>query len=107
MTNEIIKILLTELTDELKAKYQNYKGLYFFGSRASHTHCPESDLDLVITFDRIIDKKFKDEIRDFIYEFDLKYNVVIDSHIYNYDDINKPITPFRQSVKTGGIYYGV
>jgi predicted nucleotidyltransferase len=98
--------LINEIKTELKSKYEDFSGIFLIGSRARNTHTIESDLDLVMTFSRVIDKKFKDEIRDMVYEYDLKYDLVIDSHIYNLQDILTPKTPFRNNVKNEGIFYG-
>lgn len=35
----------------------------------------------------------------------VQYDIIIDSHIYNYKDIIDPITPFRKNIKNEGIYY--
>jgi predicted nucleotidyltransferase len=106
MTENNLDILINEIKTELINKYKDFLGIYLIGSRARGTHTIESDLDLVMTFSRVIDRKFKDEIRDLIYEYDLKYDLVIDAHIYNLQDILSPATPFRYNVKTEGIFYG-
>ena len=106
MNSYTTEILITELINDLKSKYIDFKGIYFFGSRSTNKHFENSDLDLVFTFNREINRKFKDEIRSLVYDYDLKYDVVIDSHIYNYKDILNPVTPFRNDVKTQGIFYG-
>ena len=106
MNRSIIDILITELKEELQTKYKDFKGIFFFGSRSKDNFSDDSDLDLVLTFERNIDRDFKNEIRDFVYDYALKYDVLIDSHIYNLTDILNPITPFRGIVKTEGIFYG-
>ena len=107
MNSNYTEILIRELITDLKSKYLDFKGIYFFGSRIAKKYSEESDLDLPFTFGRNINRKFKDEIRSLVYDYDLKYDIVIDSHIYNYRDILNPITPFRNNVKTLGIFYGV
>jgi len=106
MNRSIIDILISELKEGLNIKYKDFKGIFFFGSRSRDNFSEESDLDLVLTFARVIDRDFKNEIRDYVYDYSLKYNVVIDSHIYNLNDILNPITPFRDVVKNQGIFYG-
>ena len=106
MNRSIIDILISELKEGLNIKYKDFKGIFFFGSRSKDNFSVESDLDLVLTFERNIDRDFKNEVRDFVYDYALKYNVVIDSHIYNLSDILNPITPFRVVVKNEGIFYG-
>lgn len=107
MTKNNLDILIDEIKNELAKKYKDFSGIYLFGSRARGNYSKDSDLDLVLTFSRNIDKKFKDEIRDLLYEYDLKYDLVIDSHVYNHIDILNPKTPFRNNVRNEGIFYGV
>jgi len=104
--NETIKKVIKELSEILRDKYSDFKGIYFFGSRAKGDYDAYSDYDLVIVFDRKIDRKFKDEIRKIVYEFDLRYDIIIDSHIHSHEEILKPVTPFRENVKNEGIFYG-
>jgi|WetSurMetagenome_2_1015567.scaffolds.fasta_scaffold07190_8 predicted nucleotidyltransferase len=98
-------ILIQDLINTFTLKYPDFKGVYFIGSRAKNKFNESSDYDLVFVFDRKINSYFKDEIRSLIYSFDLKYNIVIDSKIYNFKDILDPITPFRNNVRKEGIYY--
>lgn len=106
MSKNIIDILISELKASLKIKYEDFKGIYLFGSGSKNNFTEESDIDLVLTFERNIDSEFKNDIIDFVYEYALKYNIVIDSHIYNLSDILNPITPFRNVVKNEGVFYG-
>jgi predicted nucleotidyltransferase len=106
MNKNTTDILISELKEGLNSRYKDFTGIYFFGSRSRENFSDESDLDLVLTFERNIDRDFKNEVRDFVYDYALKYNVVIDSHIYNLNEILNPITPFRYVVRNEGIFYG-
>lgn len=98
-------ILIQDLIKTFNSKYPDFKGVYFIGSRATNNFNESSDYDLVFVFDRKINSYFKDEIRNLIYSFDLKYNIVIDSKIYNIQDILDPVTPFRSNVRKEGVYF--
>jgi predicted nucleotidyltransferase len=103
---ETVNQIIHELMIELKNKYPDFKGIYFFGSRARGKYHEDSDIDLALVFDRVIDWKFKDEIISVIYGYELKYDTFIDSFTYNYQEILNPVTPFKQNVKCEGIFYG-
>jgi predicted nucleotidyltransferase len=101
--NEALKII-NELSSELKLNYPDYYGLYFFGSRSRGNYREDSDYDVVLAFNRVIDWKFKDKIFDIICDFNIKYDIILDAHIYNKTDIMNPITIFRENVKKEGIF---
>ena len=77
-----INKLIHELNLKLKKNYPDYNGVYFHGSRLKGKAQDDSDYDLVFIFDREIDWKFEEEIWRIVYNYDLKYNVVIDARIY-------------------------
>jgi uncharacterized protein len=106
MEDTLLNQIISELNAELKSKYSDFKGIYLFGSRARGDAHKDSDYDFVLLFDRTIDCKFEDSITAVILEFEIKYDIVIDFHAYNLEDIINPITPFRFNIKTEGIYYG-
>jgi predicted nucleotidyltransferase len=105
MKNENVNEIIKEILKTIKPIYSDFKGIYFFGSRLKGDFHEESDLDLMLLFERAIDWKFKNIINDIICDFDLKYGIIIDSKIYSYSDIMNPITPFRKSVLNEGKYY--
>ena len=98
-------MLIAELRNVLKSRFNDFRGLYFFGSQKKNIATAVSDWDFAIVFDRTIDWKFKDEVRDILYDMMLKYNIVIDSHIYSVSELRNPKTPFRESVSRDGIFY--
>ncbi len=97
--------IISDLQDKLKSRYRDFYGLYLFGSQARKTSTIQSDWDIAIIFDRTIDWKFKDEVRSLVYDVMLQHNVVIDSHIYSREEILVPKTPFREMLKSKGIFY--
>jgi predicted nucleotidyltransferase len=107
MDQSLIPKIIKEISDNLKNKYSDFRGMYLFGSRAKGTYNADSDLDLLLIFDKEIDWRFKQEIYDFIYDYDLKYDTIIDTKIYSHSDIINPITPFRDIIKKEGIFYGI
>lgn len=102
-----IENIIEEINGFLKTKYQDFRGIYFFGSRARGNFKSESDYDLVFVFDRKIDWRFENEITREIFPFLIKYDIVIDPHIYQISDIENPKTPFRMNVKKDGYFYAI
>ncbi len=104
--NKDIKII-NEINRVLKSQYNDFKGTYFFGSRLKGNNLPDSDYDLLFVFDRDIDYSFKREIRDIIYDFMLRYDIVIDSKIFSEHSMKVPNMPFTEGVKQKGSYYAI
>ena len=105
--NKKFKKLINELREILKNKYPDFKGIYFYGSRARGDFSEDSDYDLIFNFDREIHWNFEYEVKDIIYDYELKYELFLDSRKYSSKDIQEPATPFRINVKSEGIFYGI
>ena len=99
--------MIKELLKILKEKFPDFKGLYFFGSRARGDNNADSDYDFLFVFDRHIDWKFKSRVRDIICEYMIKNEVLIDSIISSKNEIDDPSTPLELNVMKEGIFYGV
>ncbi|OGU10289.1 MAG: hypothetical protein A2X61_15180 [Ignavibacteria bacterium GWB2_35_12] len=106
MIDEKANIIISEICDELKSIYPDFRGIYLFGSHARGEANDDSDIDLAILFDREIDWRFKDSVRDVIIEKEIKYSLIIDSHFYNTQDFIEPATPLRENIKLQGIFHG-
>ena len=102
-----INKIITELNSELKLLYPNYKGVYLFGSRLKNDTVEGSDLDLVFVFEGGVNSKLEEAIWEIVYNYDLKYDIVIDAKVYELKDIKYPATPFRERVRNKGRYYAV
>ncbi|MDQ1266071.1 MAG: transf 2 protein [Bacteroidota bacterium] len=98
--------IIRELSAELKALYPDFRGIYLFGSHARGEAREDSDIDIAILFDRAIQRNFADDIMNLIYDYELKYDVFLDSFPFKYKDIMEPITYLRFNVHMEGILYG-
>ena len=107
MSQDSPENIITSIKDLLKSKYPSFQGLYFFGSRNKDKYDEHSDFDIALIFNEEITWKFKEEIRGLIYDIMLQSDIVIDSHIYSIKEMAEPITPFRNAIKSEGIYYGI
>lgn len=97
--------IIREISRELKNKYSDFYGIYFFGSRSRGEGNEDSDIDIAVLFDRTIDWKFEREIFDLVCDYNVKYDTIIDTKVFAKNEILKPITRFRNIVKTEGILY--
>jgi len=101
------EIIITKIRELLKREVPTFKGLYFFGSRTKSEQTKDSDYDIAVLLDENITWKRKDEIRNLVYDIMLNDDIIIDIHVYSTKDFAEPSTPFRNSIKSEGIYYGV
>jgi len=101
------KNIIKEISAILKNSYKDFKGIYFYGSRARGDSAMHSDYDIVIIFEREINWKFENEIINIVYDFTLNNDIIIDCKVYSEKEISNPETPLRSNVKNEGLFYGV
>ena len=106
MKNETKKII-EEMRKSLRESGIPLKGIYLFGSRAKDSQSENSDYDIAVILKTPVSGEIKDAVRSLAYDIMLKYDVVIDSHVYYESDIEMPATPFREAIRAGGIFYGI
>lgn len=99
--------IIDKIKQTLSERYEDFKGIYFYGSRVRGDNNQDSDYDIVIVFDREIDWKFKNEVRSIVYLFMVENDLLIDCKVISQKGISDPSTPFEVNVKKEGIYYGV
>jgi len=87
MPDKLTEQIISELKAELKEKYPDFRGIYLFGSRARGGNHKDSDYDIAIVFDREIDWRFDDSLAPAIIEYEMKYEVLIFFHLYNFNDL--------------------
>ncbi len=80
--------------------------MYLFGSFSNGKQTQDSDIDLALLFDRAIDQEFEDIVTRVIYAFDLKYDTIIDNHIFNYLEFQTNTYPIVLEIKQHGKFYG-
>lgn len=102
-----IEEITGELARELVRVFPDYRGVYFYGSRARGEERSGSDYDMVFLFEHKPDWREKQRARDIIYAKELEYEIVIDSHFYAREEIENSSTPFRETVRDEGFFYAV
>jgi len=101
-----IENIINEIKEELKQKYSDFRGLYLFGSRARGDFNENSDYDIALIFEREINWSFKKNIQCLMYDFMLKYDIVIDNPIFQYNQLLQPDSFLAEKIYSEGIFYG-
>lgn len=99
-------VLIRKINHLIKAHFADFKGSYFFGSRTQGAGGPDSDYDILLTFEHKPNWREKNQIYDLIAEIELKERIVIDIKAYQESELKSVWTPFREKVLKEGIFYG-
>jgi predicted nucleotidyltransferase len=102
-----INTLIRDINANLKPVFQDYLGVYFFGSRSRKDSREYSDYDMVFVFGAKPDWRKKNKIRDIIYRKEVEYGVVIDGKYFSREEIEDCQTPFLETVFKEGRFYAV
>ena len=106
MSNDEVKVIIENIINDLKSK-SGFKGVYLFGSRTGNAWTEDSDLDLLLAFDKDLSWQEKREVKNIIFDRELQYNFLLDAKIYNIGDINNPKTPFREVINNHAVFYAI
>ena len=98
--SEIVK----ELNSKIKEKYSDFKGSYLYGSRARGDYREDSDVDVVLIFDKELDYDAEKSIYGISGEIDYKYNVVTMPLTFTMEQLERNYV-FHDEVVNKGIYY--
>lgn len=97
------KELINEFNRLIHKKYKDFKGIYLFGSRAKSNFKKDSDIDLVLLFDKIDEEK-ENEIYNIHSELMYKYDTFIDIHIMTYEKLKFNPFFYEEVVDKGQFY---
>lgn len=98
--SEVIK----ELNAKIKEKYSDFRGSYLFGSYARGDYHEDSDVDIVLIFDKKHDYDEEKKIHGIVADLNYKYNVIIIGIPYTKKQLKKNCV-FYDEVINKGIYY--
>lgn len=95
--------LIKDIKNICTKNYNDFNGLYVYGSRVKESYDLNSDLDIIILFNNI-DRKKKLTVYGLLSKIEYKYNIFIDVKILTDKDFK--INPFfYNEVKSTGVYY--
>lgn len=100
------KTVLKEITRQLKSSMPDiFVKAVLFGSRLTNQGKPDSDYDILIIVKEKADWKTERELSDICYEIELKYSVVIDTHILSEPEVNS--RRGQQPIFVNALLYGL
>lgn len=97
-----VKEIAQQLRDRLK-KYDDFQGLYLYGSQVKGTARPDSDIDIIAVFNNYPAYKKRKLILGEALDIELDQNVFIDLHPMTIDELNLNYIFFNEVKK--GLYY--
>ncbi len=104
--------ILNKISGLFFEHFDDFQGLYYFGSRKKAIHSDESDLDIILVFDKL-DYKKELSIAHLINKLEFDYNLFIDYKTFtksgrkSIDYIRNYINPlFIKEAIDNGIFYG-
>ena len=100
------KLLAKEIKQHLNKHLKNIvTDVIIFGSRVKGTADIDSDYDVLIILDTDYNQKTKKIINGLCYDFDLNYNIFLDTQIISKSELNNSIRGkhpvFRNAIKEG------
>lgn len=100
------KILSDLKLSLIKVFGNNIKDVILFGSQAYGDEKPDSDYDILIILKEKADWKYRRLISDICYEVELKYDIIIDSHILTETELStiRGKQPIFVNAINNGIY---
>jgi predicted nucleotidyltransferase len=99
-----IKTIAKKLRDKLK-KYENFKGIYLYGSRIKGNYSEDSDIDIIAVFKKEPEYEKSLEISGEVIDIELENDVFIDFHSMTEDELNLNNIFFNEVKK--GLFYAV
>ena len=99
----VAKLIAQQLRDKLK-KYEDFQGLYVYGSRINGNASYSRDFDIVAIFKKQYDYNQDKKICMDVLELELENDIVIDFKNLTLDELNSNYIYFNEINK--GIYYG-
>ena len=99
-----INFFIKELTYEAASNFDNFEGIYFYGSRARGNNEPDSDFDFIILFKDAYSINDEYKLAGIIIKLEIKYDIFIDYHPMTRKELERnPV--FYDQVVNKGVYY--
>ncbi|MFA7657863.1 MAG: nucleotidyltransferase domain-containing protein [Candidatus Gastranaerophilaceae bacterium] len=96
--------VIKELNLRIKEKYPDFRGSYLYGSRARGDYREDSDIDIVLVFEKTHSYDEEAEIHSIVADLNCKYDIVIIGIPYTKRQLKKNYV-FHNEVVFKGIYY--
>jgi predicted nucleotidyltransferase len=100
---DIAKII-KKLNKTIKKQFSYFRGSYLFGSRVRNDYREDSDVDIILMFDKMPTREEKMNIYDILCDLDYKYGLIFMGIPYTMKELKKNYI-FHNEVVNKGIYY--
>jgi len=101
-----VKKVVNLLYEALKEKFPDFKGAYLYGSQVKNTTHKDSDIDIVVLFEKEPDRKKEGLIWRIVGPIEAEYNVFFDLHPMTEEQLNYSEI-YHNEVVNKGIFYNV
>lgn len=98
--SEVIK----DLNSRIKAKFPDFRGSYLYGSYAKGTYTKDSDVDIILIFDKVLPYDEEMNVHDIVSDLNCEYDLIIIGIPYTRKQLKKNYV-FNSEVTDKGIYY--
>jgi len=103
MSNKKVEKIIKKLNNDLAKNFDDFDGIYFYGSRAGEINSSDSDIDIVAVFKEINRSKRMD-IWGIIGKIEAEFDVFLDLHPMTKEELERnPI--YYDQVVNKGIFY--
>lgn len=99
-----VQEIAQKLRDKLK-QYDDFQGLYLYGSQVKGTAEPHSDVDIVAIFKQDPNYDKRRSIFGEVLDIELDYDIFIDFHPMTENELNLNYIFFNEIKK--GLFYGI
>jgi len=99
-----IEKIIKDLIKKISSKFDDFEGIYFYGSRVNTVYKLDSDYDMVFVFKSDYDFAKERELTGMIIDVELENDIFIDHHPMTKEELERnPI--FYNEVVNKGLFY--
>ena len=102
--NKILQVI-EKVNTTIKTTYDNFNGLYLYGSCAAKKNNENSDIDIVAIFDKSLSREQRLYLWNLIGKIEVDFGVVLDLHPMSEAELKQNPIYYNQVVNKG-IFYG-
>jgi len=97
--------VIERLNNTIKVAYNDFSGVYLYGSYATNKNTENSDIDIVAIFEKSLDREQRLNLWNLIGKIELDFDVILDLHPMAESELKKNPIYYNQVVNNG-IFYG-
>ena len=101
-----ISKIIEKLNNKIKNTFDNFDGIYLYGSYAKNTNTESSDIDIVALFKNTLNRTERMQLWTLISSIEGEFNVILDLHPMAKEELQKNPIYYKQVVNEG-LFYGI